>query len=128
MSQRSQARSEKGSPLYQRTAEALASILASAPPGSYLPSEPSLSRELGVSRATVREAMRAFEERGMIVRRQGVGTLVARQLPIIDAGLEVLESIETLGSRIGLKVGRGDLTVDRRPAPGRGGGGVGSPG
>jgi len=116
MSQRNQARNEKGSPLYQRTAEALASILASAPPGSYLPSEPSLSRKLGVSRATLREAMRAFEERGMIVRRQGVGTLVARQLPIIDAGLEVLESIETLASRIGVMVEMGDLTVDRRPA------------
>src|SRR3989304_2360915 len=127
MSQRSQARSEKGSPLSQRTAEALASILASAPPGSYLPSEPSLSRELGVSRATLREAMRAFEERGMIVRRQGVGALVARQLPVLDPGLEVLESIETLGSRIGLKVEMGDLPVDRRAGHARGAEGVGIP-
>jgi GntR family transcriptional regulator len=114
MRQTRQERSEKGSPLYQRTAEALENILANTSPGTFLPSEPALSRELGVSRATLREAMRAFEERGVIIRRQGVGTVVARPLPIIDAGLEVLESIETLAGRIGLKVETGDLTIDRR--------------
>jgi GntR family transcriptional regulator len=107
-------RSERGSPLYQRTAEALEDILANTTPGTFLPSEPALSRELGVSRATLREAMRTFEERGVIIRRQGVGTLVARPVPIIDAGLEVLESIETLAGRIGLEVEMGDLSVDRR--------------
>jgi len=117
--ERGRARSEKGSPLYQRTAEALENILAETPPGSYLPSEPALSRELGVSRATLREAMRPFEERGVIIRRQGVGTLVARPLPIIDAGLEVLESIETLASRIDLEVTMGDLTIDRRASQAR---------
>jgi GntR family transcriptional regulator len=109
-------RQDKGSPLYQRTAEALEDILASTAPGTYLPSEPALSRQLGVSRATLREAMRTFEERGVIIRRQGVGTIVARPLPVIDAGLEVLESIETLASRIGLEVEMGDLTVDHRPS------------
>lgn len=116
MRQTRQARSDKGSPLYQRTAEALADILAHTSPGTFLPSEPALSRELGVSRATLREAMRAFEERGVIIRRQGVGTVVARPLPVIDAGLEVLESIETLARRIGIEVEMGDLTIDRRPA------------
>lgn len=116
MSRLSHDRSEKGSPLYLRTAEALGNILAKTSPGTFLPSEPALSRELGVSRATLREAMRSFEERGMIIRRQGVGTLVVRPLPIIDAGLEVLESIETLARRIGLEVEMGDLTVDRRAA------------
>lgn len=116
MTQTGRDRSEKGSPLYQRTAEALGNILANTSPGTFLPSEPALSRELGVSRATLREAMRTFEERGVIIRRQGVGTVVARPLPIIDAGLEVLESIETLANRIGLEVEMGDLTIDRRPS------------
>jgi GntR family transcriptional regulator len=114
MRQTRRERSEKGSPLYLRTAEALENILARTSPGTFLPSEPALSRELGVSRATLREAMRAFEERGVIIRRQGVGTIVARPLPVIDAGLEVLESIETLAGRIGLEVEMGDLAIDRR--------------
>jgi GntR family transcriptional regulator len=115
MSQTHKEHSERGSPLYQRTAEALENILANMSPGTFLPSEPALSRELGVSRATLREAMRAFEERGVILRRQGVGTVVARPVPVIDAGLEVLESIETLAGRIGLDVEMGDLSVGRRP-------------
>src|SRR3990172_401557 len=103
-------------PLYQRTAEALAEVVAGTPEGGLLPSEPALARGLGVSRATLREAMRAFEERGLVVRRQGVGTFVRRRPPLIESGLEVLESIETLAARKGLPVQMGARTVARRPS------------
>jgi GntR family transcriptional regulator len=77
-----------------------------------------LARRLGVSRATLREAMRSFEERGLIIRRQGVGTTVTQEPRVIDSGLEVLESIETLAARIGLKVGMGAISVtERTPVP-----------
>ncbi len=99
-------------PLYQRAADALAAILARTPEGQPLPSEPALARQLGVSRATLREAMRTFEESGLIIRRQGVGTYVTRSPRVLESGLEVLESIETLADRIGLKVKMGDLTVE----------------
>jgi GntR family transcriptional regulator len=105
-------------PLYQRTAEALAEVVAATPEGGLLPSEPALARSLGVSRATLREAMRAFEERGLVVRRQGVGTFVRRRPPVIESGLEVLESIETLAARKGLSVRMGARTVTRRPSTG----------
>jgi len=101
-------------PLYQRTAEALAEMLDDLEPGTYLPSEPKLARKLGVSRATLREAMRVFEGRGIIVRRQGVGTYVARPLQVIETGIETLESIETLAGRIGLEVEMGELSVNSR--------------
>ncbi len=105
-------------PLYQHAAEALSAILADTPPGSFLPSEPELARRLGVSRATLREAMRSFEERGQVIRRQGVGTVVTEQPRVIETGLEVLESIETLATRIGLAVTMGELTVrPRLPEP-----------
>ena len=68
----------KPRPLYQSTTHALAEILRQAAPGSALPSEPRLARQLGVSRSTLREAMRPFEQRGLVTRRQGVGTFVAR--------------------------------------------------
>lgn len=109
-------RTADGRPLYQRTAEALAAVLARTPEGQPLPSEPALARELGVSRATLREAMRGFEEKGLVIRRRGVGTYVTRSPRVLEAGLEVLESLETLAARIGLKVTMGDLSVEEVPA------------
>jgi GntR family transcriptional regulator len=103
-----------GSPLYQQAAQQLAHLLANTPPDTYLPSEPDLARQLGISRATLREAMRPFEEQGLIVRRQGVGTIVTRPPRTLDAGLEVLESLETLAARTGLTVEMGELRIEGR--------------
>jgi GntR family transcriptional regulator len=94
----------------------LGQIIAAAKPGERLPSEPELARQLGVSRATLREAMRTFETQGSIRRRQGSGTYVVHPSQVIQTGLEVLESIETLARRIGLSVSMGELKVDARPA------------
>jgi GntR family transcriptional regulator len=100
--------------LYLRTQEALSVLLRQTPPGTCLPSEPDLARQLKVSRATLREAMRSFEERGLIVRRQGVGTYVLPEPAVLDTGLEVLESIESMASRSGLKVDKGALMIAQR--------------
>ncbi len=71
---------------------------------------------MGVSRATLREAMRIFETQGLIRRRQGAGTYVLSPSHVIESGLEVLESIETLAERIGLKVAVRDLKLENRLA------------
>jgi GntR family transcriptional regulator len=92
---------------YQRLQGLLASLIAATPPGDRLPAEPELARQLGVSRATLREAMRAFEGQGLIRRRQGVGTFVVGHTHVIDSGLEILESIETMAQKIGLEVAMG---------------------
>lgn len=97
---------------YQRLQGELAELIASTSPGSKLPAEPELARQLGVSRATLREAMRSFEGQGIIRRRQGVGTFVVAQPPVIETGLEVLESIESQAKRIGLDVSVGDLEAE----------------
>ncbi len=96
---------------FQRLQSGLAALIAMTPPGERLPSEPELARKLGVSRATLREAMRTFEGQGLIRRKQGVGTFVVNPTQVIESGLEVLESIETLADRIQLQVSLGDLTV-----------------
>jgi GntR family transcriptional regulator len=103
-------------PLYQQAAQRLAEILAATPPGSFLPSEPDLARKMGVSRATLREAMRSFEEEGRIIRRQGVGTIVTRPPRALEAGLEVLESLETLAARTSQTVEMGECQIAVRPA------------
>ncbi|HEY61674.1 MAG TPA: GntR family transcriptional regulator [Anaerolineae bacterium] len=95
--------------LYKR----LQRIIEKAKPGERLPSEPALSKELNVSRASLREAMRALENEGWIRRRQGVGTFALHPKKIIESGLEVLESIETLAERIGLPVSMGLLKIER---------------
>jgi GntR family transcriptional regulator len=100
----------------QRLHDHLGQIIAATQPGDRLLSEPELARQLGVSRATLREAMRTFETQGLIRRRQGSGTYVVHPSQVIETGLEVLESIERLASRIGLAVSMGELKVSSRPA------------
>lgn len=60
-----------------------------------LPSEASLSELLGVSRATLREALRVLEEEKVIFRKHGVGTFVTAQ-PVVLSGIEQLASITTM--------------------------------
>jgi GntR family transcriptional regulator len=97
---------------FRRLQVELNQMISGLPAESRLPSEPELARQLGVSRATLREAMRSFEVQGLIRRRQGVGTFVVARVPVIESGLEVLESIETLAQRTGLPVKMGELHVD----------------
>lgn len=94
----------------------LAEVISSIEPDGKLPSEPQLAKQLGVSRATLREAMRTFESQGLIRRRQGVGTFVVAAGHIIESGLEVLESIETLVEKMGLVVSMGELSIEHLPA------------
>ncbi|MGC8634519.1 MAG: GntR family transcriptional regulator [Candidatus Limnocylindrales bacterium] len=81
-----------------------------------LPSETALSHRLGVSRATLREALSQLEHGGLIVRRHGIGTFVAPRQPVVETGLEELESIETLARKTGVEIHMGDSDIRERPA------------
>jgi len=98
----------------QQLHEELKQIIAQAAPGERLPSEPKLASELGVSRATLREAMRTFETQGLIRRRQGSGTYVIHPTYILESGLEVLESIESMAARLNIDVRVEDVQIDHR--------------
>ncbi|MGM9986497.1 MAG: GntR family transcriptional regulator [Bacillaceae bacterium] len=63
--------------------------------GSKLPSEFELSKSFGVSRATLREALRVLEEENIIIRKHGVGTFV-NQKPVFHSGIEQLNSITNM--------------------------------
>ena len=98
---------------FQRLQSDLAALIERTPAGARLISEPELAKQLGVSRATLREAMRTFETQGLIRRRQGAGTFVVGKVPVIDAGLEVLESIETMARRMNLVITVSDLNLEQ---------------
>lgn len=98
----------------QRLHDQLLRIITETQPGERLPSEPYLAQQLNVSRATLREAMRAFETQGIIRRKQGSGTYVNQPPQVLESGLEVLESIETMAQRSGLSVDFGALNLEKR--------------
>ena len=109
----------KSIPLAQQAADEILSGIRSgklADGGGLLPSEAELSQRFEVSRATIREALAKLEHAGVIVRRHGVGTFVAPPQPVIDAGLEELESLETLARRIGLKTHMSKASIEERTA------------
>lgn len=69
-----------------------------------LPSEFELSKSLGVSRATLREALRLLEEENVIIRRHGVGTFVNPK-PLFSSGIEHLASVSEMIEQAGKTAG-----------------------
>jgi GntR family transcriptional regulator len=98
---------------FQRLQIDLAGLIERTPAGQRLPSEPELAKQLGVSRATLRDAMRTFETQGLIRRRQGSGTFVVGKVQTLDSGLEVLESLETMAKRLNLEITLSNLSVEQ---------------
>ncbi len=79
----------QASPLWGRLAAGLESAIASGslPPGARLENEVSMSERLSLSRPTVRRAIQELVDKGLLVRRRGVGTQVvhgsvARQIDL----------------------------------------------
>ncbi len=101
---------------FQRLQADLAELIARTPAGQRLLSEPELAKQMGVSRATLREAMRSFETQGLIRRRQGSGTFVVGKVAVIESGLEILESLETMAKRLGLEVSVSNLSIEETKA------------
>jgi len=84
--------------------------------GQHLPSEPQLAEQLGVSRATLRQALTLLTQEGLLVRQHGRGTFVSA-LPrgVLRGNLTELMSttqmIQEQGYQPGMAECRVELTV-----------------
>lgn len=86
-------------PLYQRLAERLRADIAAGthPVGAVLPTEVELCERHGLSRHTVREALRRLVDLGLIERRQGAGSRVIATTPPV-AYVHTIQSLSELFS------------------------------
>lgn len=78
--------------LSQRTAEILKKMIIEEHIYNYgekLPNENELSQKLGISRTTLREAIRTLISNGVLVVKRGKGTYVAEQIDQYAQGIEV---------------------------------------
>ena len=74
----------KAKSLTERTAETLYDMIVvqnKFAPGEKLPNEIELASLLGVSRATLREAVRSLIAQGVLYVRRGRGTFISKELP-----------------------------------------------
>lgn len=76
-----------------------------------LPTEPVFARKLGVSRATLREALAQVENEGLIYRIHGLGTFVKSKKPFIPLKLSIPRSITHLLNSLGLIPGTKSMQV-----------------
>src|SRR6266566_6157180 len=82
--------------------------------GEQLPSEPQLATELGISRGTLRESVRLLISNGLLDRRHGVGTFVARvprEQPSIDRGIDELFGATDAIAQMGYAPGMGSCEI-----------------
>jgi GntR family transcriptional regulator len=86
--------------------------------GDQLPSEPLLASELGISRGTLRESVRLLISHGLLDRRHGVGTFVARvPPPSIDRGIDELFGASDAIAQLGYAPTTGACRIELIPAP-----------
>ena len=84
--------------LTDQTADRLLHMIDSNPaypPGAKLPNEPRLCQLFGVSRTTLREAVRSLASQGYVEVRRGSGTFVLDRSTAPDIGLQRLECLRT---------------------------------
>lgn len=106
-----------GIPLYVQVQRWLLDAIRSGrlDTGDAIPSERILTESLGLSRATVRQAVDSLEREGWVVRRQGRGTFVAPPPTKVEQPLDRVsgfsESMRNLGVEATTKVHACDLVT-----------------
>src|SRR5690606_21671953 len=91
-------------PLYVQIEEQLRKAIQSAEykSGKKLPNEIDLSKQLGVSRSTLRQAINKMVYEGLLIRRKGVGTVVTNSAITSKANnwMSFTQEMRALGSTV----------------------------
>lgn len=72
--------------------------------GTQLPNEIELAKQFNVSRGTIRATLQILEQSGIVVRRRGIGTFVAKEPMLINnlsMNFGITEVIESIGAQAG---------------------------
>ena len=102
--------------LPRQVRDGIASLVAtSMSPGDPLPSEIALAEQLGVSRSTVREAMKLLEQEGLVETRRGMGRFVSALSGLRpERPMTKFESITKMMAELGYEVSTKVVSVTLR--------------
>lgn len=103
----------RNTPLYLLAKEEIRDFITESgmKAGDKLPAESVLCAELGISRGSLREAMRALEEEDVVIRKQGLGTFVTSGENRICSSLDVNAGVSEMIRGKGLVPGTRDLRI-----------------
>lgn len=103
-------------PLYQQLAELLEKKILSKEYviGTYMPSERELCDKYGVSRMTIRTAIHILEEKGLVSKIQGKGTIV--RPTVVETPIDSIQSMGKYIKSFGLNPTNKVLHTGKRPA------------
>lgn len=109
---------ESETPLYRQLVDALRDDIARGRQavGDRLPTEDALCRRFGVSRHTVREALRVLRDEGLIASRQGAGTTVLRRAAqsLYTYSISSIEELLQYAAEARYEVGKSGIVVADR--------------
>ncbi len=98
-------------PLYQFVQDEILNLIEEWDKTRPLPSEAKLSKDMGVSRNTVREAIQNLEKADVLVKRHGVGTFVNQQRANVVTALNNLHGIQNIVANEGKELGFKQNTI-----------------
>ena len=81
-------------------------------PGVLLPTETQLCSRFGISRGTLREAVRVLEEEGVVRRKAGVGTFICSSSNSIGSTLNINEGVTEMIQGRGMKPDTKDMRIE----------------
>jgi GntR family transcriptional repressor for pyruvate dehydrogenase complex len=82
--------------VYEETASQIEQLILKGRPGDRLPPEREMAGRLGVSRGSVRDAIRRLDTLGMVESRQGVGTIIRKSSADYKGQISVAGQSEAL--------------------------------